>query len=308
MAVILLDAIKRYAGLSTDTKPILAAADVGSLFTETDTFRVFVWNGSAWGHIAGEGINGYNGTNWWPVRIDAATYAMDTIEYEHHEIHSGSAFFLEGYTTLGNGGTLYVKLVTSNTTRWTHLVWEIWASGILTATLDEDATGGMAGGTRPTIHASNRNTNCWTGTHTGANNQATILTDATKTWTVDELVGMQVFNTTDGSSGIITANTADTVTVAALAGGAGNDWDTNDTYEINQTGMVATSGVTACTGYIQRIEDVSFGSRAAGGEHSHVEETILKQNAVYCRSFISGVAANVVGFKATWYEHTDRVV
>ena len=39
-------------------------------------------------------------------------------------------------------------------------------------------------------------------------------------------------NVTDGSQGVITANTVNTVTVAALAGGVLNVWTQNDVYSI----------------------------------------------------------------------------
>lgn len=68
------------------------------------------------------------------------------------------------------------------------------------------------------------------GVHDGANDVA-ILTDSTASWVVDEWVNHTILNLTDGSSGTITANTATTITVT-LAGGAENDWDTNDIYEI----------------------------------------------------------------------------
>ena len=235
------------------------------------------------------------------VRMDASTNTLQTIDYPHHEIHSGSHFYIEGHATLGLGGTLFVKLVTADLPRWGHFIWEINSSGILTTTFDEDATGGMGGGTRQTVHANNRNVDCWTGMHTGANGAA-ILTDATKAWVVDELVGFQVFNSTDGSSAVITTNAATTVT-GALAGGAGNVWDTNDTYEINRSRMTITSPVAVNTGYTQRISNTSFGSKQAGGGVSRVDEIVLKQNTVYCRAFTSSVASNVIGFKALWYEH-----
>jgi len=68
------------------------------------------------------------------------------------------------------------------------------------------------------------------GTHTGANNAAT-LTDSGGTWTTDEFVGYTIYNTTDGSQGLITANTGTTIT-ATLEGGTDNDWDTSDAYLI----------------------------------------------------------------------------
>jgi len=241
-----------------------------------------------------------------PLRIDGSSHAQNVITYAHHEIHSGSHFYIDGYASLGVGGTLFVKLVTPNLTRWGHFIWEINSNGILTTTFDEDATGGMAGGAVVTIHANNRNTNCWTGRHTGPNNEATVLTDATKTWVVNELVGYQVFNTLDGSSGVIVSNTNNTATVVALAGGAGNDWDTADEYEINRSRFVVTSAVTACTDYIQRVSNISFGAKQTGGSNSRIDELILKQDTVYCRSFTSSTASNIVNFKASWYEHEDR--
>lgn len=69
------------------------------------------------------------------------------------------------------------------------------------------------------------------GTHTGSNN-ASALTDSAAAFVVDGVtIGDVVYNSTDGSSGRITAVTATTVT-AALAGGTDNDFDTNDVYYI----------------------------------------------------------------------------
>ncbi len=68
------------------------------------------------------------------------------------------------------------------------------------------------------------------GTHTGAANAA-VLTDSTKSWTVNQWVGYRIRNTTDGSFTTITANTADTIT-GVLQGGTDNDWDASDAYFI----------------------------------------------------------------------------
>lgn len=68
------------------------------------------------------------------------------------------------------------------------------------------------------------------GAHDGANDAA-VLTDSGESWTTDEWVDYTIYNTTDGSQGVITANTATTIT-ATLFGGTDDDWDTGDTYEI----------------------------------------------------------------------------
>ena len=70
-----------------------------------------------------------------------------------------------------------------------------------------------------------------TGSHTGANNQLTVMTDSTKAWAVDALAGQIITNITKNVIGTITSNTANTATcTAGLTGGA--DWDTGDTYII----------------------------------------------------------------------------
>jgi len=78
------------------------------------------------------------------------------------------------------------------------------------------------------------------GTHDGGQNQDT-LTDSSQSWDTNELVGLFVNNVTDGSIGIITANTATTVT-ATLTGGKENDWDTGDEYAIADNSHYFESG------------------------------------------------------------------
>lgn len=70
------------------------------------------------------------------------------------------------------------------------------------------------------------------GSHTGSSGEATVMTDSTLGATVDEFIGYTILNITDGSRGIITSNTATTVTVAALYGGTDNDWDAADIHHI----------------------------------------------------------------------------
>lgn len=68
------------------------------------------------------------------------------------------------------------------------------------------------------------------GTHTGPNYSPT-LTDSTKDWSPDSLIGKTIHNKDDYSMGVITANTYTTIT-ATLFGGIGNDWNTGDSYDI----------------------------------------------------------------------------
>lgn len=104
------------------------------------------------------------------------------------------------------------------------------AGGLRTLSITVKAIyGAAAAGIR--LHILTSPTNAAAGTHTGGAH-ATILTDATAHWVVNRLVGLTVTNVTDGSTGVITANTVNTATVAALAGGTANAWALNDVYSI----------------------------------------------------------------------------
>ena len=101
-----------------------------------------------------------DGTSY--TKLDSSTAAVTTIDYAHHEIHSGSHYYIQGYLTLaeeegGGEGTYYVKLVTPNTTKWSHFLFDIKSTAICTTTLDEGATGGMTGGSDVTPINNNRN-------------------------------------------------------------------------------------------------------------------------------------------------------
>lgn len=89
----------------------------------------------------------------------------------------------------------------------------------------------------------------YTGTHTAAGNNATVMTDSSATFTPDQLIGATIFNETDGSQGTITDNDQTSVTVLSLSGGTDNDWDTSDVYRISS---------------FAEIVDPDFTSRGAG--------------------------------------------
>ena len=88
---------------------------------------------------------------------------------------------------------------------------------------------GNGANTNPTVAS--------TGTHTGGANAADLTDSAangSSGWVVNEWVGYVIQNVSDGtfgSWGLITANTATTIT-ATLTGGTDNDWDNGDTYKI----------------------------------------------------------------------------
>lgn len=58
-----------------------------------------------------------------------------------------------------------------------------------------------------------------------------FLTDSTKSWLVNDLVGATLNNVTDGSTTTVTANTTTTIT-GVLTGGSNNYWANNDVYSL----------------------------------------------------------------------------
>lgn len=63
-------------------------------------------------------------------------------------------------------------------------------------------------------------------------------------WNPDELVGMGITNTTDGSSGTITSNTENTITCAGgLSGGLLNTWTLGDQYKVVEPADLSASGI-----------------------------------------------------------------
>jgi len=122
------------------------------------------------------------------------------------------------------------------------------------------------------------------GTHDGGNDAAT-LTDSGESWPTNSLVGAIIVNSTDGSSGTITANTGNTIT-ATLAGGTDNDWDTGDAFYLshivwlcnneanyaddtytNYSALYDTSGARVvlhnANGYAGALEQIFYGFLAA---------------------------------------------
>lgn len=57
--------------------------------------------------------------------LDRASGILSTIEYEHQRIHEGEMFTVLEVTDLGNGATRDILVVSPDTVKWTHIVWEI---------------------------------------------------------------------------------------------------------------------------------------------------------------------------------------
>lgn len=110
-------------------------------------------------------IYGYNGTNWRPIRIDKSTRSIQTIEYEHHEIHAESHYFVKGFLDIpGADDVLDMTWLMPDTSKWTHWTWEIFTEKALAWYVYEDATATNGLANTMTIFNSNRNSDNTSGT------------------------------------------------------------------------------------------------------------------------------------------------
>ena len=67
----------------------------------------------------------YDGTNGDRVRIDGSTNSLQFVGYEHHEIHSGSHYYVAGYQDLSINNVLDFTWQMPNTAKWIHWTWKI---------------------------------------------------------------------------------------------------------------------------------------------------------------------------------------
>jgi hypothetical protein len=142
--------IKNYSGLSTETKPTIAALDTvpnGSRWREVDTENVWFFNLSddTW-YLSGP-------------RIDQSTHSIQTIEYAHHEIHSGSSFttHFDNTTTSDDDHRSVIGLQTPANTKWPHLIIAFSASSPAEFFMIEAPTIDLGAGTEIVTYNRNRN-------------------------------------------------------------------------------------------------------------------------------------------------------
>ena len=72
------------------------------------------------------------------ISTDKATYALNTIDYEHHEIHAGSSFTVSD-TQACNTTTLKWMVVTPDSTKYAHMLFELSSTGEATYLVTEGA-------------------------------------------------------------------------------------------------------------------------------------------------------------------------
>ncbi len=90
-----------------------------------------------------------------PIQLDRNTYALMTIDFSHHELHSGDHYFFQASHEIASAGTIVYLITTPNTDVYSHFIYTIDGSAILQATMYEGAD--RTGTTAQTILNSNRN-------------------------------------------------------------------------------------------------------------------------------------------------------
>jgi len=104
--------IKTFSGLSSETKPTIAAGNVvpnGSRWREVDTLKTYTFNLStdAWYASSPE--------------VDTSTHATTVIAYAHHEVHSGSSFAMHvANANLAKDGEINIVFTTPAGAKWFH--------------------------------------------------------------------------------------------------------------------------------------------------------------------------------------------
>lgn len=76
-----------------------------------------------------------------PASVDDSSESLQTIDYAHHEIHSGSTYRTQCFNdSIGNGGTVVIGFYVPDQTKMPHMTWEFVHSGTMTMRLYEDVT------------------------------------------------------------------------------------------------------------------------------------------------------------------------
>lgn len=59
------------------------------------------------------------------VRMDASTNSLQVVDYEHHEVHAGSHYFIDDVSDLSINNVFDMQFTTPNTTKWSHFTFSL---------------------------------------------------------------------------------------------------------------------------------------------------------------------------------------
>ena len=137
--------------------------------------------------------NGLDG--WQEVRADASTWSLQTIEYEHHEIHSGSSYTCHYNNDCTNIGEMTViAFNTPDTTKWAHVIAEVSATAAAYFAIYEATSIDVGEGTALSIYNHNRNS---TKTSTVSTIEATPVANKATSFNEGQAAAANITTTTE---------------------------------------------------------------------------------------------------------------
>jgi len=80
-----------------------------------------------------------------PLRIDPSTHSLQIIDYDHHEIHGGSHYFIEDVVDLSINNVYDLQWTTPATTKWAHFTFRLQVEAETNWYIYEGATIAVAG-------------------------------------------------------------------------------------------------------------------------------------------------------------------
>jgi hypothetical protein len=117
-------------GDGTDLADVVTAADDD---TDIDGLKGVVINGISYYRIDADTIK--------PARMDASTHSIQTIDYAQHEVHGGNHFtYSQVDADFDIADAVELLIVTPNTTKWAHMIFEVNAALDTNIVLTEGAT------------------------------------------------------------------------------------------------------------------------------------------------------------------------
>jgi len=128
------------------------------------------------------------------ARIDSSTHGQIVIDYEHHEVHDGSAFTCNYSNSVTNIGEMTaIAFNTPNTTKYIHLTFTAEATGGATFAMYEAPSIDVDEGTALAIYNRNRNS---TTPSTLLSVEATPVANSVTSYNETQAAGANISTTT----------------------------------------------------------------------------------------------------------------
>lgn len=121
-----------------------------------------------------------------------------------------------------------------------------------------------------------------------AADSATVFTDSGESWTVNAFVDHIIYNSGDGSIGVCVSNTATTITVDSLTGGADNTFQSGDTVHVNGIG-----GEPRALGSLLVFNDDTSGDMAVINDPGHSGGSFEEKGSLYYSVLTSAVVTRI---------------